>query len=83
MLGTDVSESKLSAGFCKVCGYIAGIVVSHGTLNLDAEASIVGSGSLEEGHGTRDRLTDGEIAAKFLAAVLAQPRIKVLLSDEH
>ena len=31
----------------------------------------------------RDRLIDGEIAAKFLAAVLAQPRIKALLSDEH
>ena len=31
----------------------------------------------------RDRLIEGEIAAKFLAAVLAQPRIKALLSDEH
>ena len=28
----------------------------------------------------RDRLLDGEIAAKFLTAVLAQPRIKRLLS---
>ena len=31
----------------------------------------------------RDRLLEGEIAAKFLAAVLAQPRIKRLLSSEH
>jgi transposase len=31
----------------------------------------------------RDRLLDGEIAAKFLGAVLAQPRIKRLLSGEH
>lgn len=31
----------------------------------------------------RDRLLDGEIAAKFLAAVLAQPRVKKLLSTEH
>ena len=31
----------------------------------------------------RDRLLDGDIATKFLAAVLAQPQVKVLLSDEH
>ena len=31
----------------------------------------------------RDRLLEGEIAAKFLRAVLAQPQVKVLLSDEH
>jgi transposase len=31
----------------------------------------------------RDRLLAGEIAAKFLAAVLAQPRIKRLLSSKH
>ena len=31
----------------------------------------------------RDRLLDGEIAAKFLAAVLAQPKVKRLLSGEH
>ena len=31
----------------------------------------------------RDRLLDGEIAARFLAAVLAQPRIKRLLSSDH
>ncbi len=31
----------------------------------------------------RDRLLAGEIAARFLAAVLAQPRIKARLSDEH
>ena len=31
----------------------------------------------------RDRLLEGEIAAKFLAAVLAQPRVKRLLSNEH
>src|SRR5271169_43040 len=31
----------------------------------------------------RDRLLEGEIAAKFLQAVLAQPRIKRLLSSEH
>jgi len=31
----------------------------------------------------RDRLLDGEIAAKFLTAVLAQPRVKRLLSNEH
>src|SRR5437867_5175636 len=31
----------------------------------------------------RDRLLDGEIAAKFLTAVLAQPRVERLLSSEH
>jgi transposase len=31
----------------------------------------------------RDRLLEGEIAAKFLAAVLEQPRVKRLLSSEH
>lgn len=31
----------------------------------------------------RDRLLDGDIAAKFLAAVLSQPRVKRLLSNEH
>jgi transposase len=31
----------------------------------------------------RDRLLAGEIAAKFLRAVLAQPRVKRLLSSEH
>jgi transposase len=31
----------------------------------------------------RDRLLEGEIAARFLSAVLAQPRIKRLLSNEH
>lgn len=31
----------------------------------------------------RDRLLDGEIAAKFLAAVLAQPKVKKLLSSDH
>ncbi len=31
----------------------------------------------------RDRLLDGEIAAKFLAAVLDQPRVKRLLSNDH
>jgi transposase len=31
----------------------------------------------------RDRLLEGDIAAKFLAAVLSQPRVKRLLSSEH
>jgi transposase len=31
----------------------------------------------------RDRLLDGDVAAKFLAAVLAQPRVKKLLSTDH
>jgi transposase len=31
----------------------------------------------------RDRLLEGEIAAKFLLAVLAQPRVKRLLSSDH
>jgi transposase len=31
----------------------------------------------------RDRLLEGDIAAKFLTAVLAQPRVKRLLSNEH
>jgi transposase len=31
----------------------------------------------------RDRLLDGDIAAKFLAAILAQPRVKKLLSSDH
>ena len=31
----------------------------------------------------RDRLLDGDIAAKFLSAVLSQPRVKQLLSSDH
>ena len=31
----------------------------------------------------RDRLLAGELASRFLAAVLAQPQVKVLLSGEH
>src|SRR5216683_793681 len=31
----------------------------------------------------RDRLLEGEIAAKFLAAVMAQPQVKRLLSSDH
>ena len=31
----------------------------------------------------RDRLLEGDIAAKFLGAVLAQPRVKRLLSTDH
>jgi hypothetical protein len=31
----------------------------------------------------RDRLLEGEIAAKFLTAVLSQPKVKRLLSGEH
>ena len=31
----------------------------------------------------RDRLLEGEVAAKFLAAVLSQPQVKRLLSSEH
>src|SRR5215207_9995367 len=31
----------------------------------------------------RERLLEGDIAAKFLAAVLAQPRVKKLLSTDH
>src|SRR5918912_216171 len=31
----------------------------------------------------RDRLLEGDIATKFLAAVLSQPRVKRLLSSDH
>lgn len=31
----------------------------------------------------RERLLAGDVAAKFLATVLGQPRVKALLSDEH
>jgi len=31
----------------------------------------------------RERLLDGDVASKFMAAVLAQPRVKTLLSDDH
>jgi transposase len=31
----------------------------------------------------RERLLAGDVAARFMAAVLGQPRIKALLSDEH
>ncbi len=31
----------------------------------------------------RERLLAGDIAAKFLAAVIGQPRVRALLSDEH
>jgi transposase len=32
---------------------------------------------------SRDRLLEGDIAAKFLAAVLAQPKVNKLLSSDH
>jgi transposase len=31
----------------------------------------------------RDRLLDGDVAARFLSAILAQPRVRRLLSSEH
>jgi len=31
----------------------------------------------------RDRLLKGDIAAKFLAAVLAHPKVKKILSSDH
>ena len=31
----------------------------------------------------RDRLLEGDVAARFMAAVLDQERVKALLSDEH
>jgi transposase len=31
----------------------------------------------------RERLLEGDVAARFMAAVLSQPRVKALLSDEH
>ena len=31
----------------------------------------------------RDRLLEGDIAAKFLNALLAQPKVKKLLSTDH
>lgn len=31
----------------------------------------------------RDRLLEGDIARSFLAAIVAQPRVKALMSDEH
>lgn len=31
----------------------------------------------------RERLLEGDVAAKFMAAVLGQPRVKRLLSDDH
>jgi transposase len=31
----------------------------------------------------RERLIEGDIAAKFMAAVLNQARVKALLSDDH
>jgi transposase len=31
----------------------------------------------------RERLLDGDVAAKFMAAVLGQPRVKALLSEDH
>jgi transposase len=31
----------------------------------------------------RDRLLEGDVARRFLAAVVSQPRVKALMSDEH
>ena len=31
----------------------------------------------------RDRLLEGDVAARFMAAVLGQPRVKALLSEDH
>jgi hypothetical protein len=34
-------------------------------------------------HQKRERLIEGDIAKKFMAAVLDQDAVKVLLSDDH
>jgi transposase len=31
----------------------------------------------------RERLLEGDVARQFLAAIISQPRIKALMSDEH
>lgn len=44
---------------------------------------MIRSGTISTFSKNRDRLLEGEIAAKFLAAVLAQPKVKRLLSNDH
>ena len=44
---------------------------------------MIRSGIIRCSRRIRDRLLEGEIAAKFLAAVLAQPHVKQLLSSDH
>ncbi|ESW72056.1 hypothetical protein X772_33785 [Mesorhizobium sp. LSJC280B00] len=47
-----------------------------------ASASTTQPGTHSVFSKNRDRLLEGDIAAKFLAAVLAQPKVKKLLSSK-
>src|SRR3954467_14622556 len=47
-------------------------------LSMDAEI-----GDVTVFTKNRDRLIEGEIAVKFMAAVLSRPDVKALLSDDH
>ncbi|SMF66100.1 Transposase [Tistlia consotensis] len=49
-------------------------------VGLGVDEAVWGHSSFSK---NRDRLLEGDIAARFLAAVLAQPRVRRLLSSEH
>jgi hypothetical protein len=42
-----------------------------------------GSGTPPASTRNRDRLLAGEVASRFLATILAQPKVRTLLSTEH
>jgi hypothetical protein len=62
-LGADVPQSETSASFLEGKGLVAGTVVRHHALDLDAEACVVGDRRLEEGDRTM-LFSSGMILAK-------------------
>ena len=52
-------------------------------LSMDAPIWDASTFSKDRGSKNRDRLLDGDVVPRLLAAVVAQPRIKALMSDEH
>ena len=49
-------------------------------VGLSLDAAVWDASSFSK---NRDRLLDGDIAQKLLAAVVSQPRVRALMSDEH
>jgi len=49
-------------------------------VGLSMDAAVWDASSFSK---NRDRLLEGDVSRRFLAAIVAQPRVKALMSDEH
>ena len=65
-LGADVLEAETLAGRAEGEGLVAGAVVGHDALDLDAEALVVGDSGLEEGDGAVASSRSGMTLAKAM-----------------